>query len=75
MYGNEYVWILENHATIWWNTTTVGGCKSSDLKESVEGVIMVGDFEFKYFNEIFYNKMVSTSTSFHIENVRNLTDY
>lgn len=72
MYGNEYVWILENHATIWWNTTTVGGCKISDLKESVEGVIMIGDFEFRYFNELFYNKMVSISTSFRIENV---TDY
>lgn len=48
MFGADYVWILQDQQTNWWhninNSSTTSDCISSKLSKSIEGVILVGDF-------------------------------
>ncbi|ERL93353.1 hypothetical protein D910_10645 [Dendroctonus ponderosae] len=47
MFGAEYVWIIENRDVAWWEQM-VSGCSQSQLREAVEGIILVGDFDLDY---------------------------
>lgn len=47
MFGAEYVWIIENRDVEWWQQM-VSDCNQSQLREAVEGIILVGDFDFDY---------------------------
>lgn len=42
MYGDDYVWILQDRQEMWWNSRTE--CTSSELYKSVEGLILVSDY-------------------------------
>ncbi|EFA01604.1 gamma-aminobutyric acid type B receptor subunit 2 [Tribolium castaneum] len=42
MYGPDYVWILQDRQEVWWNVTT--HCVSLELSKSVEGIILVSDY-------------------------------
>ncbi|XP_050299268.1 uncharacterized protein LOC126738137 isoform X2 [Anthonomus grandis grandis] len=45
IYGNEYLWILENHDIPWW-LNQPGDCDKNALKIAIEGAIMVGDYDY-----------------------------
>ncbi|CAG9763672.1 unnamed protein product [Ceutorhynchus assimilis] len=60
MFGSEYVWILETPRKIWWQNLKCD-CDSENLQKAIEGVIVVGDYEFTYYDEYLLNKMKTLS--------------
>lgn len=57
MYGGDYVWILQEQQELWWNDG--GDCSKDELKQSVEGIIFVNDYDKSSINEPTISGLVS----------------
>lgn len=57
MYGPDYVWILPDHSTPWWNAT--GECSNDNLARATEGLILVSHHDRLLKNETSISGMVS----------------
>lgn len=59
MYGPDYVWILPDHGTTWWNDTKE--CNPHHLKRSVEGLILISHYNYLFENETSISGLVRFS--------------
>ncbi|KAK4887533.1 hypothetical protein RN001_003804 [Aquatica leii] len=49
MYGMDYVWILQDQTALWWKNPKE--CQDEFLRQSVEGLILVSDYNYLSNNE------------------------
>ncbi|KAF5280932.1 hypothetical protein FQR65_LT14919, partial [Abscondita terminalis] len=49
MYGMDYVWIIQDQTTLWWKNSNE--CKDDSLRQAVEGLILVSDYNYLSNNE------------------------
>ncbi|KAF5289126.1 hypothetical protein FQA39_LY15228 [Lamprigera yunnana] len=57
MYGIDYVWILQDQVSLWWKNSK--NCKEEALREAVEGLILVSDYNYLSNNETAISGMQS----------------
>lgn len=64
MHGPDYVWILPDYETSWWNETK--HCNPIHLKEAAEGLILVSRYNFLFENQTSISNLVRMSFIFMI---------